>query len=294
MLKKLAAAFFAAAIFANPVLAAESAAGQNARPAAGAMKYLLDNTPLTPTKVFDNVYCIGSVSVVAWVLQTEQGLILIDSMWDDHDAQLIESGMRKLGLNPAELKYIIVTHGHGDHYGGAHYLREKYGAQVVMTKVDADLMYNLNTGANSARSPKTKVDIFVKDHDKITLGNTQVTIAETPGHTPGGLSVIFPVLEHGRSYTAVLWGGTGLPADRELLQKYHNSAEYFGRLAEEAGAEIELTAHLFAENGYARLAQAGQLQPGEQNPFIIGKEGIRKYFEGLSANAEARLQQDSK
>lgn len=71
MLKKLAAAFFAAAMFANPVLAAESAAGQNARPAAGAMKYLLDNTPLTPTKVFDNVYCIGSVSVVAWVLQTE-------------------------------------------------------------------------------------------------------------------------------------------------------------------------------------------------------------------------------
>lgn len=78
------------------------------------------------------------------------------------------------------------------------------------------------------------------------------------------------------------------------MQKYHNSAEYFGRLAEEAGAEIELTAHLFAENGYDRLAQAGQLQPGEQNPFIIGKEGIRKYFEGLSANAEARLQQDSK
>ena len=53
------------------------------------MDYLNDNTPLKPTKVFDNVYCIGSVSVVAWVIDTSDGLILIDSMWDDRDAKLI-------------------------------------------------------------------------------------------------------------------------------------------------------------------------------------------------------------
>ncbi len=293
MFKKLAGALLMAALLVNPVLAAENTDEVKSRPAAGVMKYLLDNTPLTPTKVFDNVYCIGSVSVVAWVLETEQGLILIDSMWDDRDAQLIEKGMRQLGLEPEQLKYIIVTHGHGDHYGGANYLREKYGAQVVMTKVDTDLMYNLNTGANSARSPKTKVDIFVQDQDKISLGNTDVTIVETPGHTPGGLSVIFPVYDKEKTYTAVLWGGTGIPADKELQKKYKQSAEYFGKLAEDAGAEIELTAHLFAENGYANLAKAGKLQEGEQNPFIIGKEGIRKYFDGLIAAAELKLQQNT-
>lgn len=293
MFKKLAGALLMAALLVNPVLAAENTDEVKSRPAAGVMKYLLDNTPLTPTKVFDNVYCIGSVSVVAWVLETEQGLILIDSMWDDRDAQLIEKGMRQLGLEPEQLKYIIVTHGHGDHYGGANYLREKYGAQVVMTKVDTDLMYNLNTGANSARSPKTKVDIFVQDQDKISLGNTDVTIVETPGHTPGGLSVIFPVYDKEKTYTAVLWGGTGIPADKELQKKYKQSAEYFGKLAEDAGAEIELTAHLFAENGYANLAKAGNLQEGEQNPFIIGKEGIRKYFDGLIAAAELKLQQNT-
>lgn len=299
MFKNLICALAIAAAAVSPVMAAENAAQapsatnltQKELLARPAMKYLLDNTPLQPTKVFDNVYCIGSVSVVAWVLETNDGLILIDSMWDDRDAQLIETGMQELGLDPSELKYIIVTHGHGDHYGGANYLRNKYGASVVMTEVDTDLMYTLNTGANSARSPKTKVDIFVKDQDKITLGDTEVTIVETPGHTPGGLSVIFPVQYKNQEYTAVLWGGTGIPADRELQQKYKASAEYFGKLAAERGAEIELTAHLFADNGYANLEKVAVLQEGEQNPFIIGKDGVQKYCENLVLSAEKKLQQ---
>lgn len=299
MFKNLICALAIAAAAVSPVMAAENAAQapsatnltQKELLARPAMKYLLDNTPLQPTKVFDNVYCIGSVSVVAWVLETNDGLILIDSMWDDRDAQLIETGMQELGLNPSELKYIIVTHGHGDHYGGANYLRNKYGASVVMTEVDTDLMYTLNTGANSARSPKTKVDIFVKNQDKITLGDTEVTIVETPGHTPGGLSVIFPVQYKNQEYTAVLWGGTGIPADRELQQKYKTSAEYFGKLAAERGAEIELTAHLFADNGYANLEKVAALQEEEQNPFIIGKDGVQKYCENLVLSAEKKLQQ---
>ncbi|WP_281818379.1 MBL fold metallo-hydrolase [Brachyspira pilosicoli] len=149
------------------------------------MDYLNDNTPLKPTKVFDNVYCIGSVSVVAWVIETSDGLILIDSMWDDRDAKLIEEGIKGFGLDHKDLKYIILSHGHGDHYGGANYLRNKYAAKVVLTKTDTDLMYNLNTGANSPRSPKTKVDIYSKDKDVIKLGDTSITILETPGHTAG-------------------------------------------------------------------------------------------------------------
>lgn len=64
------------------------------------MEYLHDDTRLVPTKVFDNVYCIGSVSVVAWAITTSDGIILIDSMWDDKDAQMIEESFVKLGLNP--------------------------------------------------------------------------------------------------------------------------------------------------------------------------------------------------
>ena len=69
---------------------------------------LFDNTPLTSTKVFDNHYYIGTKSVVVWALQTSDGIILIDSIWDNNDAQLI-------------IDDILISHGHGDHYGGAQY-----------------------------------------------------------------------------------------------------------------------------------------------------------------------------
>lgn len=250
------------------------------------MDYLNDNTPLKPTKVFDNVYCIGSVSVVAWVIETSDGLILIDSMWDDRDAKLIEEGIKGFGLNPKDLKYIILSHGHGDHYGGANYLRNKYAAKVVLTKTDTDLMYNLNTGANSPRSTKTKVDIYSKDKDVIKLGDTSITILETPGHTAGCSSFIFPVKYKGKEYTAVLWGGTGLPKEKELVAKYKESAEYFKKEALSKNALVSLTAHLFADNGYANLEKVANLKEGEANPFIMTKAQMEKYLNSLIERAK--------
>lgn len=250
------------------------------------MYYLNDNTPLKPTKVFDNVYCIGSVSVVAWVIETSDGLILIDSMWDDRDAKLIEEGIKGFGLDPKDLKYIILSHGHGDHYGGANYLRNKYAAKVVLTKTDTDLMYNLNTGANSPRSPKTKVDIYSKDKDVIKLGDTSITILETPGHTAGCSSFIFPVKYKGKEYTAVLWGGTGLPKEKELVAKYKESAEYFKKEALSRNALVSLTAHLFADNGYANLEKVANLKEGEANPFIMTKAQMEKYLNSLIERAK--------
>lgn len=250
------------------------------------MDYLNDNTPLKPTKVFDNVYCIGSVSVVAWVIETSDGLILIDSMWDDRDAKLIEEGIKGFGLDPKDLKYIILSHGHGDHYGGANYLRNKYAAKVVLTKTDTDLMYNLNTGANSPRSPKTKVDIYSKDKDVIRLGDTSITILETPGHTAGCSSFIFPVKYKGKEYTAVLCGGTGLPKEKELVAKYKESAEYFKKEALARNALVSLTAHLFADNGYANLEKVANLKEGEANPFIMTKAQMEKYLNSLIERAK--------
>lgn len=250
------------------------------------MDYLNDNTPLKPTKVFDNVYCIGTVSVVAWVINTSDGLILIDSMWDERDAKLIEDGIKGFGLDPKNLKYILISHGHGDHYGGANYLRNKYGAKTVLTKTDTDLMYNLNTGANSPRSPKTKVDIYAKNKDVIKLGDVSVTILETPGHTAGCSSYIFPVKYKGKEYTAVLWGGTGLPKNKELVKKYKQSAEYFKKEALARNAAVSLTAHLFADNGYANLEKVANLKEGEQNPFIMTKENMEKYLNSLIERAK--------
>ncbi|MGL5989440.1 MBL fold metallo-hydrolase [Cetobacterium sp.] len=265
----------------NTIMAAE--------PPANILAILNDSTPLVPTKVFDNLYCIGTKSVVAWALKTEDGIILIDSMWDDKDAQTIINGMEKLGLNPKEIKYIIVTHGHGDHYGGANYIRSKYNSKVVMTSVDENLMNTLNVGPNSPRSPKTPVDILVKDGDKITLGNTSVQIIETPGHTPGGLSVIFPVKNDGKEEIVAMWGGTGIPSSKEERLIYKKSVQKFEKEARKAGVTSEITAHLFIGDGYKNLDTVRARKAGEANLFVLDKTGIDKYFKELNESVDKLL-----
>ena len=250
---------------------------------------LFDNTPLEPTKVFDNLYCIGSRSVVTWVLKTSEGIILIDSMWDNRDAQLIIDGMKKLNLNPDEIKYIIITHGHGDHYGGAQFIKDNYKAKIAMTETDYNFMNTVNSGANGPRSPKCSVDIIIEDGQKIQLGDTTVTIVETPGHTPGCISLIFPVKQNGEIYNVAQWGGTGAPSDLEGKIKYRKSIDYFQKHAQVAHVSVEIIAHLVLENGYSNLETIRNRKGNEANPFIIGETGIINYFNNLRKEIDDKI-----
>lgn len=250
---------------------------------------LFDNIPLTPTKVFDNLYCIGTKSVVAWALQISDGIILIDSMWDNNDAQLIIDGMEKLGLNPHNLKYILISHGHGDHYGGAQYLKDKYNAKIFMSNTDFYYMNNTFDGANAARSPKCTVDEFLTDGQKITLGDTTVTIVSTPGHSPGCVSFIFPVKTQGKTYMAAQWGGTGIPKSMENKVQYKSSLEHFAQYCQDNNVVVETTAHLFADNGYAKLNNVVNSTSIENNPFYLGQKGIDNYLNNLSLEIDRAI-----
>ena len=96
---------------------------------------------IPPTKIFDNLYYFGFNTVGGWALTTSAGIVLIDTLNSTDDAQkVIEPAMQKLGLDPTQIKYIIVQHGHADHFGGAPYLQEKYGAKVVMGAADWDII----------------------------------------------------------------------------------------------------------------------------------------------------------
>src|ERR1700687_3403528 len=148
-----------------------------------------------PARVFDNLYFVGSKIHNSWALTTSQGIILIDTLFTYNSEEEIVGGLKKLGLDPATVKYVIISHAHADHVGGAKMMQDRYGSRIVMGGPDWD---SIEKSVNGCPEGKPKRDIVADDGQKITLGDTSVTIVTTPGHTPGTLSMIFPVKDRGR------------------------------------------------------------------------------------------------
>src|SRR6266566_8502895 len=154
------------------------------------------NDPLLePTKIFDNVYAIGRSGTVVYAITTPAGIMLIDTGYQNEIEQVLLAGMKKLGLDPAQIKVILLGHGHADHFGGAPYLQEHYGARVYLSQADWDFMDNPQP-ARGGKAPKgpppalPKHDMVITEGRPIVLGDVRVTPFAIPGHTPGSTGFI--------------------------------------------------------------------------------------------------------
>jgi metallo-beta-lactamase class B len=162
---------------------------------------------MTPTQVFDNLYFVGNLVDSSWALQTKEGLIVFDPMFDYEVEPSLIAGLEKLGLDPADIRYVVLAHGHADHFGGAALLQERYGAQVIMSNTEWHYLYDTQSGGSA---PLPERDITVPDGDTLILGDTTVRFVNTPSHTPGTISSVFSVRDGDQSYKAALWGGTAM------------------------------------------------------------------------------------
>jgi len=236
-----------------------------------------------PAKVFDNVYFVGTKIHNAWAIKTSAGIILLDTMFNYAAEDEIVGGLKKLGLDPATIKYVIVSHGHGDHDEGAKLLQDRYGARVIMGAPDWDAI----TKANNMPGGVPKRDIVATDGQKVTLGDTTVTILLTPGHTLGTLSFLFPVKDHGKTMTVAYSGGMGFNFDRspQRFDTYIASAKKFGDAAKAAGATIIFSNHSMYDQAWIR--SRWQRKAGEESPFIVGADGVARYVTVLSECAKA-------
>jgi len=236
-----------------------------------------------PAKVFDNFYWVGTKIHNSWVIKTSAGLIVLDTLFNYAAEPEIVDGIKKLGLDPATIKYVIVTHGHGDHDEGAKLLQDKYGAHVIMGAPDWDSIIK----ANNMPGGVPKRDIVATDGQKLTLGDETVTIITTPGHTPGTLSMIFPIKDHGKTYTVAYSGGTAFnfPRDPAHFDIYINSAHKFAAAAKAAGATILISNHSEFDQAFLKVHFARK--PGEASPFVLGSDAIARYFTVTSECAEA-------
>src|SRR5438132_9527355 len=124
-----------------------------------------------PVKVFDNLYFVGTKEHAAWAVTTSDGIIVIDPLYAYAVEDEVVGGLKKLGLDPATIRYVLVSHGHADHSGGARFLQEHFGAHVILSAADWDLL------ERNTRDPvKPKRDIVATDGQKLTLGDTTLTL----------------------------------------------------------------------------------------------------------------------
>jgi metallo-beta-lactamase class B len=253
------------------------------------LRRLIAQPAPAPGQAFDNLYFVGANWVSAWVLKTSDGLILIDALNNAAEAsQLIEGGMRKLGLDPAQIKYIIVTHGHGDHYGGAQMLADKYGAKVVASAIDWDMMGGKLEFESAVWDAPPKRGISVVDGQTLTLGDTTMTFYVTPGHTLGTLSPVFDVKAGGRTHRALVWGGTSFNFGRDFarLDSYIAQTERLARIARAQSIDVPLSNHPSYDGTVAKL-QARAANPGTQ-PFVAGTAAVERGLQVMGECARAQ------
>ncbi|HEY3949819.1 MBL fold metallo-hydrolase [Phenylobacterium sp.] len=240
-----------------------------------------------PQQVFDDLYWVGTRIHSAWALKTSGGIIIIDTLYAYAAQPEIVDGLKALKLDPKTIKYVIISHGHGDHDQGARLLQDRFGAHVIMGGPDWDVVA---AQPNMPGGGPPKRDIAATDGQKLTLGDTTVTIYATPGHTLGTLSLIFPVKDHGRPLTVAYSGGTAFNFRHEpsRFDIYIASQRKMEKVAADAGATVVLSNHSIFDNAYerARLARLPRLK-GEPGPFEVGAGGVVRYFKVLEECATA-------
>jgi metallo-beta-lactamase class B len=225
---------------------------------------------IAPIKLFDNLYFVGTTAVGAFVIDTGDGLVMLDTGINNEDAALMTADMKKLGLNPSKIKLILISHEHFDHYGGVRYLKKNVcpKAKVAMSLIGWNFLHTVPLEAGYINPRPQAVDIYLTDGMKIKMGNTTFQIVATPGHSAGCVSFIISVKDNGKSHMAGIMGGTGVWATQLETRLYKASIEYFKAFTTAAKCDVGLGVHS-TEPDFAAFRVR---KPGEANPLVIGTE----------------------
>lgn len=229
-----------------------------------------------PFRLCGNIYFVGTVPASSHLIDTTDGLILIDSGYQETLYAVIDN-IYRLGFDPHDIKYILHSHGHIDHSGATAALAELTNAKTIIGKADRPMV----TGENDLVYAKElnmdfqyfTPNILLEDGDIIELGNTKIECVSTPGHTPGTFSFFWQTETHRGTLTAAMMGGLGrntLTSDR--IKKYHLEKENwrgdFARslaLCKTRSVDINVGNHC---NQNQTIERAERLRNGDADAFI--------------------------
>jgi len=230
---------------------------------------------IEPLQVLDNLYFVGQNAETAWALRTSAGIVVFDAMNDANEAKTyIVGGLVKLGLNPADIKYVVITHAHRDHFGGAAFLKAEYKATLLASRIDWDVMAK---AAPAAGAPSRDREIV--DGERLSVGDTVLQFSVTPGHTPGTVSTIFTSTDQGRRHVVGFFGGLGTPASAEDKKKHIASLTAFRAAAFAAGADVLIANHQTQDLSLHKLELLRLRRPGDPNPYVMGNDAFLRYLD---------------
>ena len=265
---------------AQPQRAGAAATGAPARPPAKETWYA------EPAKVADNLYFLGTKIHSSWAIIGSQGTIIIEALYDYAASDEILGGMKKLGLDQSKVKYVILSHAHADHDGGAKLLQDTFsGAHLIYGREDWDAV---DKSVNHAGG-KPKRDMVGTDGMKVSVGDASVQIVTMPGHTPGTLSFLFEVRDNGKPLRVAYVGGTAIPfnATAAYYDGYIASSKKMANAAADYRATALLSNHSEFDDAWLKAHSAAGRAAGEANPFEVGADGVARYFSVVAYCAEA-------
>ncbi|MGI9250246.1 MAG: MBL fold metallo-hydrolase [Pseudohongiellaceae bacterium] len=240
---------------------------------------------VTPFQIFDNLYYVGAKWVAAWLLVSDQGLILFDTLYDDL-TDLVIDGIVELGFNPDDVTYVVVTHAHYDHIGGARHWQEEYGAVLLMTEPDWAMT---NQPPVFRPYPKPIRHLSITHGGTLNLGRTRLQLFHTPGHTPGVASTLFTVYDDGYPRTAFMFGGVGLNfSGVERTEMYIRSINFLQTIPD---IEVNIPNHEGSGDVFARYERLKERNENDPHPFV-DPEAWNAWLDQLLQAAETKLEQE--
>jgi metallo-beta-lactamase class B len=251
--------------------AAAPAAGATRRPPPKETWYAV------PAKVADNLYFVGTKIHSSWAIVGNQGIIIIEALYDYAAKDEILDGLKKLGLDKNKVKYVILSHAHADHDGGAKLLQDEIpGVHLIYGAEDWEAVDKSTNHAGG----KPKHDMVGTDGMKVSVGDASVQIVTMPGHTPGTLSYLFEVRDNGKPLRVAYLGGTAIPfnASATYYDGYIASSKKMAKAAADYGATALMSNHSEFDDAFLKAHSAANRQTGEANPFDVGADGVARYF----------------
>ncbi len=218
------------------------------------------------TQIFDDVWFLGNHYVGQYLIKTADGLVQVDAGNTANEVTIFNyPAMQALGLSPSfPLKAILLTHGHGDHDGGANWLKTNVGTEVFLGSADA---------SGKAYAPTT-IDSTDLSMRQMSIGGKNFWILPTPGHTNGSTSSVVEVQDHGKTVRVLTNGGQSMTNSIPAVANYLDSIERTYAMVKALNVEGVMTPHIYWDGEGEKMREI--LASGRTNPsqHVYGHEAV--------------------